>query len=69
MGTLSVRIPESLHNRLKKLSKKERISLNQLITSAVTEKISAIDTEEYLSERAEKGDKKKYLNVLSKVQE
>ena len=67
MGTLSVRIPDSLHSKLKKLSKKEKISLNQLINSAVTEKISALETEEYLLNRAKKGNLKKYLNVLDKV--
>ncbi len=69
MGTLSVRMPNSLHSKLKKLSKKEKVSLNQLINSAVTEKISALETEEYLINRAKKGSKKKYLEVLDKVAE
>jgi len=69
MGTLSVRMPNSLHSKLKKLSKKEKVSLNQLINSAVTEKISALETEEYLINRAKKGSKKKYLEVLEKVAE
>jgi len=69
MGTLSVRMPNSLHSKLKKLSKKEKVSLNQLINSAVTEKISALETEEYLINRAQKGSKKKYLEVLEKVAE
>ncbi|HOO73408.1 MAG TPA: toxin-antitoxin system HicB family antitoxin [Spirochaetota bacterium] len=67
MGTLSLRIPDSLHSKLKKLSKKEKVSLNQLINSAVTEKISALETEEYLIDRAKKGDLKKYLKALDKV--
>ncbi len=67
MGTLSIRIPDSLHNKLKALSKKEKISLNQLINSAVTEKISALETEDYLKERAKGGSLEKYLKVLGKV--
>jgi len=62
-------MPNSLHSKLKKLSKKEKVSLNQLINSAVTEKISALETEEYLINRAKKGSKKKYLEVLDKVAE
>mgnify|MGYP006283857213 CR=1 FL=1 len=69
MGTLSIRIPDSLHDKLKNLSKKEKISLNQLINSAVTEKISALETEEYLKERAKNGSLDKYLKVLDKVNE
>ena len=67
MSTLSVRMPDSLHSKLKKLSKKDKISLNQFITSAVTEKITALETENYLSERAKRGSKEKYLRVLNKV--
>ena len=67
MSTLSVRIPDSLHNEIKKLSKKDNISINQFIANAVAEKITALETADYLQERAEKGDKKKYLSVLKKI--
>jgi len=52
---------------LKNLSKKDKISLNQLINSTVTEKISALETEDYLKERAQDGSLEKYLKVLNKV--
>ncbi len=67
MSTLSVRIPDSLHKEIKKLSKKDNISINQFIASAVTEKITALETVDYLQERAERGDLKKYSAVLKKV--
>jgi len=67
MSTLSVRLPDSLHNKIKKLSKKDNVSLNQFITNAVTEKITALETETYLSDRAKRGNLEKYLQVLSKV--
>ena len=34
---------------------------------AVAEKISVLETEDYLAERAKKGSKDKFLKVLSKV--
>lgn len=49
MSSLSIRIPESLHKSLKVIAKKDRVSINQFITSAVTEKITALETEAYLS--------------------
>ena len=67
MSVLSLRIPESLHKRAKRLAKEENISINQFITSALSEKLSALDTERYLEERASKGDKEKFKKVLSKV--
>ena len=67
MSTLSLRLPDSLHDKIKKLSKKDKISLNQFISSAVTEKITALETETYLSDRAKRGNLEKYMNVLNKV--
>lgn len=67
MSVLSLRIPESLHKRIKKLATEDKISINQFITSAVAEKLSALDTEKYLEQRSEKGSKERFLRVLSKV--
>lgn len=67
MSTLSLRLPESLHNEVRTLVKNEGISINQFVSSAVAEKMSALLTEKYLLERAKKGNKKSFLSVLSKV--
>jgi uncharacterized protein (DUF1778 family) len=67
MSTLSLRLPDSLHEEIKILAKKEGISINQFISSAVAEKMSALLTESYLIERASKGSEKSFLNAMSKV--
>lgn len=67
MGTLSLRLPESLHRQLAALAKKEGISINQLISSAVSEKMAALMTEEYLERRAKHGSRSKFEAALSKV--
>lgn len=67
MSTMSLRLPESLHRKLRELAKREGISINSLATVAVAEKISALLTEEYLAERADRGSRVKYRRVLSKV--
>lgn len=38
MSTLSLRLPDSLHEQIKALAKKDGISINQFISSAVAEK-------------------------------
>jgi len=48
MSTISLRLPESLHKQVRKLAAKESVSINQLVTLALAEKISALLTEEYL---------------------
>jgi HicB family len=67
MSTISLRIPESLHARARELAEKEKISINQLITLALAEKISALTTEEYLGERARRGDRDKFERAMAKV--
>lgn len=67
MSTISLRLPESLHKRARALAKKENTSINQLVSSALAEKISALMTEEYIKERAKKSSKAKFKRALSKV--
>lgn len=67
MRTLSLRLPESMHNKIKELAKREGISINQLINSAITEKVSALETVEYLEKRGALGSRSKFDAVLTKV--
>jgi len=67
MGALSLRLPESIHRHIREIAKAEGVSINQLISSAITEKISAIMTEEYLQKRADRASIKDMEAVLNKV--
>ena len=67
MSTLSVRLPDSLHKKLKELADQEGVSMNQFITLAVSEKMSALLTVDYLKERAERGSRKAFEEIMSEV--
>jgi len=67
MSTISIRLPNYLHDNVRKLAEDEDISINQFITLAVAEKISALMTESYLDERAKKGSLKKFKSILAKA--
>ena len=67
MTTLSLRLPESLHKRIKTLADQEGVSMNQFITLAVTEKMSALMTVDYLKQRAERGSRQKSEAILANV--
>jgi predicted transcriptional regulator len=69
MSTLSIRLPDSLHERVRDLAKRDNISINQFISSAVAEKLSALLTEKYLKERAERGSRRKFDKALAKVKD
>ncbi|MCG8339616.1 MAG: type II toxin-antitoxin system HicB family antitoxin [Proteobacteria bacterium] len=67
MSTLSLRLPDSLHEQIKKLAKQDGISINQFVSSAVAEKMSALMTVEYLENRAKRSSKAKFKKALLKV--
>ena len=67
MSTISLRLPDSLHKQVRRLAEKESVSINQLITLALAEKLSALMTEDYLEERAKRGSRKKFKRAMAKV--
>ena len=67
MSALSVRLPDSVHETVKALAEKDNISINQFISSAVIEKITAMETEQYLSMRAAKVSREKLGAILDLV--
>lgn len=67
MSTLSLRLPESLHKYARELAKKENISINQLVTLALAEKVAAIGAQEYLEKRAKRASKAKFDKAMAKV--
>ena len=76
MTVLSLRLPQSLHRQLGDLAAREDVSINQLISSKVAEKMSALMTEDYLNARAVRGTrrsssprwpKSRTLNLMQRI--
>jgi hypothetical protein len=67
MSTLSIRFPKSIYSQLKTLASEEGISINQLVNSAVIEKVSALKTESFLQDKAQQADKDAFLRILASV--
>jgi hypothetical protein len=67
VSTISLRLPDSLHEAVRELAAREKVSINQLITLALAEKLSALMTEEYLEERARRGERDRFERALAKV--
>jgi len=67
MSAISIRLPDSLHKKVREVAHRENVSINQMITLAVAEKLSALETEDYLGNRARKGKKTRFVKALRKV--
>jgi hypothetical protein len=65
----ALRLQPSLMNEARKVAKAEGVAVNELISAAVAEKVSALRTEGYFAERAARGDLGKALRVLKRAGE
>jgi hypothetical protein len=67
MSTLSVRLPESIHKKLKMSADKDGVSINQFITLAITEKLAVLETVELLKTRAERATVEAFEQAINSV--
>ena len=69
MTALTIRLPTSVHRKVKELALREGISLNQFIASAVAEKMASVLTLDYLKAEAAQGRRADFEQFLSMVPE
>ena len=67
MSNLTVRLPDSLHGKLKELAKAEGVSINQFMVLAAAEKMSALATEDFLLSESKKGSRERLKRTLMKA--
>jgi hypothetical protein len=67
MGALSVRLPDSLHVKVRQLAEHEGISINQFIATAVTVTLAALMTEEHPGEGSKHGSRARHEAALAQV--
>jgi predicted transcriptional regulator len=67
MSTLSIRLPKSLYQKVKDLAKREGVSINQIINVTLAEKVAADEAMQYLEDRAKRGNRERYLELLGKA--
>lgn len=67
MSTLTIRLPDDKHNRLKALAAHRKISMNKLIEELSTQAIAEFDTETRFRAIAATGDTTQGLALLDKL--
>jgi hypothetical protein len=67
MATLTIRIPEGKHSRLKALAKYRQVSVNKLIEELSTQALAEFDTEVRFRALAARGDVARGLDLLDKL--
>lgn len=67
MTALTIRLPNSVHQKVKELAERDDISLNQFIASAVAEKMASVLTLDYLRAEAAQGHRSDFEQFLRLV--
>jgi len=67
MQTMSLRMPDYLKLAVHDVCQGEKISLNQFIVNALSEKVSALQTVDIIEKKAKKASKKDFLNALAQI--
>jgi hypothetical protein len=67
MTALTIRLPTSVHLKIKELAVRDGVSVNQFIASAAAEKMASVLTLDYLRTEAALGRREDFLAVLDSV--
>ena len=67
MSTITVSLPDYLRANAERLAREEGISINQLVTSAMGEKLAALEGLSRLEDRAARGRMVDIDRILAKV--
>lgn len=67
MSAMSIRLPESLHRNARAYAEQEGVSVNQLIATALAEKLAALGAQDYLASRAQRASRRKFQRALALV--
>jgi predicted DNA-binding ribbon-helix-helix protein len=67
MSALTIRLPNSVHQKIKELAARDQISVNQFIASAAAEKVASVLTLDFLKAQAAKGHRKDFEHYMGKV--
>jgi hypothetical protein len=64
--TYPLRMPKSLKEAVERLSREDRTSMNQFITTAVAEKVSALATARFFADRKARADFKAFDKIMKR---
>ena len=67
MAALTIRLPNSVHQKIKELAARDDVSVNQFIASAASEKMASVLTLDFLKSEATKGKRSDFEHYLSMV--
>lgn len=66
-ATYALRLPRSLKEGVERAARRDGVSMNQLIATAVAEKLSALETRDFFERRAERADYEAFDRIMRRT--
>jgi len=67
MAKLQIQLPESIHSKIGKIAKKEKLSINQLLVNSISNEIIRYETLHFFAERAKDFKEEEFLAALQEI--
>ena len=67
MKKIQVRLPDSIHRRIKRFSKEGELSMNQFIVTSISNEIVREETSDFFRQAASHFDAKEFADALAAV--
>ena len=67
MSTISLNLPDSIHEKIKEVAHRDGISVDQFLASAAAEKLAAFLGDEYIEQRARRSSREAFERALAQV--
>lgn len=67
MSAITIRLPDSVHEKIRELAKRDHVSVNQFIASAAAEKMASVLTLAHLQREAKLGQRGDFDRFMSAV--
>jgi len=67
MAKLQLRLPESIHNKVRKIAEKEQVSINQLLVNSISNEIIRYETQQFFGDRSKDFNEQDFLDALQEI--
>jgi hypothetical protein len=67
MTPIQAQIPDYLYRQVESIAAKEDISIDMIVSMALSAHLTALLTQQYLEDKAEKGSWQRFQTILEKV--
>jgi predicted DNA-binding ribbon-helix-helix protein len=67
MSKLQLRLPDAVHNKVRKIAKRENLSINQMLVNSISNEIIRYETMQFFAERARDFNEQDFLDALQEI--